>query len=72
MPDELPYTLGFTGYHADNCTKNLDISPDELGARSGVKVVATSCVSVFDEYLRANQNISEVSRAGSDTVLLYD
>jgi hypothetical protein len=32
--------------------------PEELVALSGAKVVATSCVSVLDEYFRAHPNIS--------------
>jgi 5'-nucleotidase/UDP-sugar diphosphatase len=58
VQDEARYTLGLTGYHADNCAKNLDMSPEELGALSGAKVIATSCVSFLDEYFRAHPNIS--------------
>jgi 5'-nucleotidase len=52
------YTLGLTGYHADNCTKNLNINPEELETLGGVKVVATSTVGVIEEYLRTHPNLN--------------
>ena len=52
------YTLGLVGYHADNCTKNLNITPDELIAISGTKVAATSGNAVLEEYLRTHPNLS--------------
>ena len=42
VDDSRHYTLGLIGYHADNCTKNLNITPDELSHLGGTKVVATS------------------------------
>jgi 5'-nucleotidase len=52
------YTLGLTGYHADNCTKNINISPEELTWRGGFKVIATSITNVIEEYLRAHPNLT--------------
>jgi 5'-nucleotidase len=58
VDDARHYTLGLTGYHADNCLKNLNLNPDELTHLGGTKVVATSVTSVLEEYLRANPNLS--------------
>jgi 5'-nucleotidase len=52
------YKLGLTGYHADNCTKNLSLTPEELTHLGGTKVVATSVTSVLEEYLRAHPNLN--------------
>ena len=52
------YTLGLTGYHADNCTKNINIAPEELAWRGGFKVIATSTTNVIEEYLRAHPNLT--------------
>ena len=52
------YTLGMTGYHADNCTKNLNMKPEELRQLAGLKVVATSTSNVIEEYLRAHPNLT--------------
>jgi 5'-nucleotidase / UDP-sugar diphosphatase len=57
VQDDLHYTLGLNGYHADNCTKNLDITPDELAAVSGTKVVATSSNAILEEYLCTHPNL---------------
>jgi 5'-nucleotidase/UDP-sugar diphosphatase len=56
--DSWHYTLGLTGYHADNCTKNLNITPEELTRLTGLKVVATSTTNVIEEYLRAHPNLT--------------
>jgi 5'-nucleotidase / UDP-sugar diphosphatase len=56
--DTRQYTLGLIGYHADNCIKNLNITPDELTQCNGEKVVATSTTSVLEEYLRAHPNLN--------------
>jgi 5'-nucleotidase len=58
VDDSWHYTLGLTGYHADNCTKNLDITPEELTRLAGLKVVATSTTNVIEEYLRAHPNLT--------------
>jgi 5'-nucleotidase/UDP-sugar diphosphatase len=55
--DSRQYTLGLTGYHADNCLKNLNITPGDLVQINGTKVVATSSISVLEEYLRAHPNL---------------
>jgi len=52
------YTLGLIGYHADNCLKNLNIAPGQLVLLGGTKIVATSTVSVLEEYLRAHPNLN--------------
>ena len=52
------YTIALTGYHIDNCTKNLHITPDELVLLGGTKIVATSTNSVLEEYLREYPNLS--------------
>jgi 5'-nucleotidase/UDP-sugar diphosphatase len=52
------YTLGLTGYHVDNCSKNLNITMDELNSLRGTKLVATSTASVLEEYLRAHPNLT--------------
>jgi 5'-nucleotidase len=52
------YTIGLTGYHADNCTKNINITPEELAWRGGFKVIATSTTNVIEEYLRAHPNLT--------------
>jgi 5'-nucleotidase/UDP-sugar diphosphatase len=56
--DSWHYTLGLTGYHADNCTKNLNMTPEELTQLAGFKVVATSTTNVIEEYLRAHPNLT--------------
>jgi 5'-nucleotidase len=58
VDDSRNYTLGLTGYHADNCLKNLDLTPDELTHIGGTKVVATSVTGVLEEYLRAHPNLT--------------
>lgn len=57
VADDRHYTLGLIGYHADNCTKNLNITPEELAAIPGAKVVATSGNAVLEEYLRTHPNL---------------
>ncbi|OPX61750.1 MULTISPECIES: bifunctional UDP-sugar hydrolase/5'-nucleotidase [unclassified Methanoregula] len=52
------YTLGLIGYHADNCEKNLNITREDLTALGGTKVIATSTVSVLEEYLQAHPNLN--------------
>jgi len=58
VDDARHYTLGLIGYHADNCEKNLNITGDELKRLGSTKVVATSIVSVLEEYLRAHPNLT--------------
>jgi 5'-nucleotidase / UDP-sugar diphosphatase len=52
------YTIGVTGYHADNCTKNLNLTPEDLTRLTGIKVVATSVNSVLEEYLQSHPNLN--------------
>lgn len=52
------YQLGLTGYHADNCTKNIGITAEELTRLGKGRVIATSVNSVLEEYLRAHPNLS--------------
>jgi 5'-nucleotidase len=56
--DTRHYTIGLIGYHADNSTKNLNITPDELTVISGTKVIATSTTGVIEEYLRNHPNLN--------------
>jgi 5'-nucleotidase/UDP-sugar diphosphatase len=58
VEDNREYTIALNGYHADNCTKNLGITPEELALRKGTKVIATSATGVLEEYLRMHPNIS--------------
>jgi hypothetical protein len=58
VDDSRHYTLGLTGYHADNCLKNLNLTSDELTHLGGIKVVATSVTSVLEEYLRSHPNLN--------------
>jgi len=58
VDDSRHYTLGLTGYHADNCSKNLNITPAKLVQINGTGVVATSTIVVLDEYLRAHPNLN--------------
>jgi 5'-nucleotidase/UDP-sugar diphosphatase len=58
VDDSRHYSLGLIGYHADNCTKNLDITPDDLSRLGGTKIVATSTISVLEEYLQAHPNLN--------------
>lgn len=58
VDDARHYTLGLIGYHADNCVKNLNIAPGQLALLGGTKIVATSTVSVLEEYLRAHPNLN--------------
>jgi 5'-nucleotidase len=58
VDDARQYTLGLIGYHADNCTKNLGITMDELTSLGGTKIAATSTTSVLEEYLRAHPNLN--------------
>jgi 5'-nucleotidase / UDP-sugar diphosphatase len=58
VADDQYFTLGLIGYHADNCTKNLNISPEELTAIAGTKVAATSGNAVLEEYFRTHTNLN--------------
>lgn len=58
VDDDRHYTLGLIGYHADNCSKNLNITPDELTRLGGTRIVATSTISVLEEYLRSHPNLN--------------
>jgi 5'-nucleotidase len=51
------YTIGIMGYHVNNCTAYLSLTPDELRASGKTKVVTTSAQEVMEEYLRNHQNI---------------
>jgi len=52
------YTIAMNGYHADNCKKNLNITPEELTRLKGTRVIATSATGVLEEYLQVHPNIS--------------
>ncbi len=58
VDDTLHYTLGLTGYHADNCRKNLNIPPDELVRAGGERTIATSTLNVLEEYLQTHPNLN--------------
>jgi 5'-nucleotidase/UDP-sugar diphosphatase len=58
VDDASQYTIALTGYHIDNCSKNLGISLDELTALSGSKTVATSANNVLEEYLQSHPNLA--------------
>jgi 5'-nucleotidase len=58
VDDARHYTLGLIGYHADNCTKNLNITPGELVQLGGTKIVATSTTAVLEEFLRSHPNLN--------------
>lgn len=58
VDDARHYTLSLTGYHADNCTKNLALTQEELTRINGTKVVATSLNSVLEEYLQSHPNLN--------------
>jgi hypothetical protein len=60
VDDARHYTIGLIGYHADNCVKNLGLTPEELTHLAGTKVVATSTTSVLEEYLRAHPNLNRL------------
>lgn len=52
------YTIGLFGYHVDNCTKNLGITPGELTHLGGTKIIATSATGALEEYLRVHPNLN--------------
>jgi 5'-nucleotidase/UDP-sugar diphosphatase len=58
IDDARHYTIGLIGYHADNCSKNLNITIEELMLLNGTKVVATSTTGVIEEYLRTHPNLN--------------
>jgi 5'-nucleotidase / UDP-sugar diphosphatase len=58
VDDTRHYTLGTTGYHADNCSKNLNLSPEGLTLLAGTKIVATSVTGVLEEYLQSHPNLN--------------
>lgn len=58
VDDAGKYTIGLIGYHVDNSTKNLDITPMELVTGGPSKTVATSITATLEEYLRINPNLS--------------
>lgn len=58
VDDDRHYTIGLTGYHADNCAKNIGLETDALARISGVKVTALSLNNVLEEYLRGHPNLN--------------
>ncbi|MCK9593034.1 MAG: 5'-nucleotidase C-terminal domain-containing protein [Methanoregula sp.] len=58
VEDAGQYTIGLIGYHVDNSTKNLNITPEDLVVGGPSKTVATSTTAVLEEYLRINPNLS--------------
>jgi 5'-nucleotidase/UDP-sugar diphosphatase len=52
------YSIGLIGYHVDNSTKNLNITPDELIRLGGMKIAAISTAGVIEEYFRAHPNLN--------------
>lgn len=58
VDDAQHYTIGLTGYHADNCAKNIGLTDEELTQIGGVKIAATSLNNVLEEYLRAHPNLA--------------
>ncbi len=56
--DDHLYTLCLQGYHANNSTAYLNISPEELLANGPSKVVTTSAQDVLIEHLRSHQNLT--------------
>jgi 5'-nucleotidase/UDP-sugar diphosphatase len=58
VDEDRHYTIGLIGYHVDNSTKNLNITPDELNLLTGTKIAATSTASVIEEYFLAHPNLS--------------
>ncbi len=58
VEDKATYTICLQGYHYNNCTDYLNITPEELVAIEPPKVVSTSAQEVLEEYLRNNQNLN--------------
>ncbi len=55
--DQQLYKICLQGYHANNSTAYLNITPEELRNSGEFKVVSTSAQGVLEEYLRNHQNI---------------
>lgn len=58
ISDSQQYWIGLTGYHVDNCAKNIGLSRGELLALAPEKTVATSVNAVLEEYLRSHPNLN--------------
>ncbi len=58
VKDADQYTIGLQGYHYENATPNIGLSPQELTALQPSSVVTTSVLDVLEEYLRSHQNLS--------------
>ena len=52
------YTVVLPEYHARNAKDFIGVSGEELEARAGAKVVATSAQDVLREYLRSHPNLT--------------
>ncbi|TES91818.1 MAG: bifunctional metallophosphatase/5'-nucleotidase [Candidatus Cloacimonadota bacterium] len=57
ITDQQLYKICLQGYHANNSTAYLNITPEELRQAGESKVVSTSAQGVLEEYLRNHQNI---------------
>ena len=58
VKDAEQYTIGLQGYHYENATPNIGLSPQELTTLQPSSVVTTSVLDVLEEYLRSHQNLS--------------
>ena len=57
VDDKTLYTICVQGYHLNNIVDYLVLTPEEIAANGGSKVVTTSAQEVLEEFLRTHQNI---------------
>jgi 5'-nucleotidase len=52
------YSIGLTGYHADNSARNIGMTAGDLERIGGARIAATSVNNVLEEYLRMHPNLN--------------
>lgn len=61
IKDDDIFKLGLQDYHLINCEAGLNITKDELEKNGKIKVIATSCRDILEEYMSSNQHLDTMS-----------
>ena len=57
VDDQRIYKVGLQHYHYMNIEDSFGVSMEEIGKNAEVKIIATSCSEILDEYLSSHQNL---------------
>lgn len=58
IDDEKLYSIGLQQFHLSNLEDFFSVSQEEVEANGKVRIIATSCREILDEYLSAHQHLT--------------